>query len=435
MFLKRFEKITAVDSYFYRNIFPWLVCSAAALFYCYEFFVRVAPSIMTRNLMQAYHINAVQIGFLLAFYYYAYTPMQLPVGILIDRYGPRRLLSMAVAACTIGSLLFASVVYYPAAALGRFLMGFGSAFAFVGVMKLAANWLPPQRFALVAGLATTLGMIGAMVGDSLSALMKLVGDWQMIWLIATAIGLVLTIVIWTCIRDEPRRKKGRLIRKEYRDWKHLFIELEHIVTNPQFWLNGLIGGMLFLPLTIFGESWGIVFLEQGYHVNQDMAGASVSMVFLGMALGGPIMGWLSDFIKKRCILLRVGAFIGTILSSILIFAPNLSILTLSLLFFFLGLSISAEVLVFAIGHEITAAKAAGTAVAGTNFLVMVGGMIFPPIVGALLDRNWEGQIVQGIHVFSLQDYRIALSLIPIALFICFVLTFLLKESYGHQVKR
>lgn len=417
-------------TFFYTTLFPYLVCSLAALFYCYEFFIRVAPSAMTRDLMHAYNVNATAVGFLMAFYYYAYNPMQLPVGILMDRYGPRRLLSVAVVLCTLGTLLFATVVYYPAALLGQFLMGFGSSFGFVGVMKLAANWLPPKRFALVAGVATTLGMLGAMLGDSIATLLRWIGDWQSVWLYTSVVGFIIATLMWLIIRDEPYRlKKGRRIRKEYRHWRHMWIELKRIAANGQFWLNGLIGGLLYLPLTIFGASWGIMFLEQGYHLKSEPAGGIISMIFLGMAIGGPFVGWFSERVKRRKIFFQVGAFFSCIFSYIIVNIPNLTPANLSILFFLIGIFISAEILVFAVGHEITADKAAGTAVAGTNFLVMLGSGILPPIIGGLLDYNWEGGVVKGVHVFSLSDYRIALSVVPLSLFLAFMLSFFMKETY------
>ena len=118
-------------------VLPWVICGLGALFYCYEYLLRISPSVMMSDLMQAYHINATVFGNLAAFYYYAYTPMQLPVGILMDRYGPRRLLTFACLACALGSYLFAHAFHIELAQIGRFMVGFGSAFAFVGVLKLA----------------------------------------------------------------------------------------------------------------------------------------------------------------------------------------------------------------------------------------------------------------------------------------------------------
>jgi len=149
-----------------RWLLPWIICGLGALFYSYEYFLRITPSVMTVELKHFFHIKDGALGSLSAYYYYIYTPMQLAVGLLMDRYGPRRLLTIATLCCVAGSLLFAATPILFVAEMGRFLIGFGSAFAFVGVMKLATIWLPRRYFAMFAGLATSMGMIGAIIGDN-----------------------------------------------------------------------------------------------------------------------------------------------------------------------------------------------------------------------------------------------------------------------------
>src|SRR3989338_7867051 len=187
-------------------LLAWTICGIGALFYFYEYLLRVAPSVVTNELMLTYHIGAAALGNLTAFYYYIYSPMQLPVGLLMDRYGPRRLLTIATATCAIGTFLFTYTHYLWVAQVGRFLTGFGSAFAFVGVLKLATIWLPPQRFAMIAGLATTLGQIGGMVGViTLTALVNH-GGWQSTFYLMAYIGVGLTILMYAVLRDHnPNR--------------------------------------------------------------------------------------------------------------------------------------------------------------------------------------------------------------------------------------
>ena len=133
--------------HFEKEILPWLIVAVAATFYAYEYFLRILPSVMVTDLMQSFGVSAAVIGNLAAFYYYAYTPMQLPVGVMMDHYGPRRLLTFACLCCAMGSFLFAQPNHIFMAQVGRLLVGFGSAFAFVGVLKLATLWLPQNHFA------------------------------------------------------------------------------------------------------------------------------------------------------------------------------------------------------------------------------------------------------------------------------------------------
>ena len=144
-----------------RILLGSLICLIGAFFYCYEFVLRIIPGALQSELSAAFgNISATAFGQLSAMYYFAYSPMQMPVGMLMDRFGPRRLLTIACLLCTLGSFLFTYSSSLNIAGSGRFLVGFCSSFGFVGVLSLALNWLPRRYFSLVAGLITTLGMLG-----------------------------------------------------------------------------------------------------------------------------------------------------------------------------------------------------------------------------------------------------------------------------------
>lgn len=181
----------------------WIICTLAAIFYCYEYVLRMEPSVMVTELMHAFQVNATQFGMLTAVFYFIYTPMQIIVGPLLDLYGPRKILTSAVVACAVGSYIFGTAHTLPIAAIGRLLIGFGSAFAFVTVLKLAASWLPQRFFAFFVGLATTLGMIGGMAGDIiLIPLVRSIG-WKQTISVGTIAGVILIPLVWLIIRDKP----------------------------------------------------------------------------------------------------------------------------------------------------------------------------------------------------------------------------------------
>ncbi len=237
-------------------IMPWFICSLGALFYAYEYLLRITPSVMTSDLMGFYHLNHAQMGNLCAFYYYIYTPMQLFVGVLMDRYGPRRLLTMATLCCVIGSALFAISPLFWIAAIGRLLIGFGSAFAFVGVLKLATIWLPKKYFALFSGLATALGMLGAITGDLvLTKLVQFLG-WQETMYISAILGIAIAFLIGLFVRDQSQDRK-KAISAKIETLDNAIAGLLKIFKNPQMWVAGLIGCILYVPISAFAELWGI----------------------------------------------------------------------------------------------------------------------------------------------------------------------------------
>jgi len=159
----------------FKSMFqPWVICTLGMLFYCYNYFLRVSPSVMQSDLMQSLHITAYQFGTLAGFYYFIYTPMQVPAGMIYDRFGARIVQFFACLTAVIGVGVFISAQTLAGACAGRFLIGLGTAFAYIGVLKLASVWLPPNRFATVAGLTTAFGMLSAIFSDKyLTALYNL----------------------------------------------------------------------------------------------------------------------------------------------------------------------------------------------------------------------------------------------------------------------
>src|SRR5687768_6752451 len=160
------------------NFSPWLIWGLGAAFFFAEYVARVAPSVMVPELMKSFNVDAMAIGSLSAFFSYAYVSMQIPVGILVDRYGPHRLLTVMCIVCGLGCFLFAAASNIISANLGRFLMGFGASFAFVGSLKLAVLWFPANRFGLLAGLTQAVGMVGAAIGQAPISLVVAHLGWQ-----------------------------------------------------------------------------------------------------------------------------------------------------------------------------------------------------------------------------------------------------------------
>lgn len=413
--------------------FPWLVCLLGAAFYSYEYFLRISPSVMSADLMQAYGISAEALGGLSAVYYYAYTPMQLPIGVLMDRFGPKRLLAFACLACALGSYVFAHTHSLYLANLGRFVVGFGSAFAFVGVLKLATIWLPPERFALISGLTAALGTIGAMFGDvALSKLVEFAG-WRYTVGLTAMVGLVLTVILFIVIKDRNPNQPPSQVTTEV-GFRENLINLVRVLKNPQIWINGAIGCLLYLPTTAFAEMWGIPYLRTTYHLSAVDGGFINAAIFLGFTIGAPLSGAISDKLRRRSMTMMCGGLLAAAIMAVILYVPDLSRNSLVALMFLLGMSYSVQVIVFAVGREVSSPKAAATAIAATNMFVMIGGVISQPLVGRLLDLRWDGTIVNNLHIYTVADYRFALSVLPAGLLLGVILTFFLKETHGKLRK-
>jgi sugar phosphate permease len=418
---------------------PWLICGIGAAFYFYEYLLRIAPSVLLPDLMQTYHLSGAQLGNLSASFYYAYTPMQLIIGILMDKYGPRYLLLVACAACSIGAFMFAGSQHIYLAELSRFLIGFGSAFAFVGALKLATIWLPLERFAAMCGLISTLGMIGGITGVHLLTKLVVNYGWRITTYMSAWLGVILTIIILLIVRDKVKTKPAR--QSAYHcayhpelSLKDLLIGLWQSLKNPYLWMTSIMGMFLFLALSALTELWGITYLAQTYGLTRATAGSVITMVYWGWAIGGPLAGWFSDFTKRRRMPLMFGSLLAAIIFCIILFAHSLSLPMLYILFFAFGILTSVEIIAFAIVREISSPSLAGTSIALINAFIMLGGVIFQPVIGLLLDWDWAGKMIHGVRFYSVHNYQIALSILPIGLIITFILSFFLRETHCHVQK-
>ena len=326
------------------------------------------------------------------------------------------------------------------AAAGRFLVGFGSAFAFVGVLKLATIWLPENKLGMVAGLATALGTTGAMLGDNLLGSMVKWMGWQHTVNLTAMVGVGLTIVLWFGIHDQRRHieNDGGTIET----FRRALFDLKLIARNKQMWLNGLYGCLVYLPTSVFAELWGIPYFAHAHHLTEGAAEVANSVLFMGFTVGAPLSGLISDYLRRRKLPMVVGAIGASVVMAIVLYTPDLNERTIDLLMFLLGLLYSVQALVFAVGRELSPEEAAGTAIAMTNTLVMIGAMFLQPLVGHLLDWSFlshqvPGQLVDMNNLkqlYTAHDYQLALSIIPLGIFSAALLTYFLKETHGHARK-
>lgn len=400
-----------------------LVCTIGAFFYCYEFVLRIIPGALQSELSAAFgHISAASFGQLSAVYYFAYSPMQMPVGMLMDRFGPRRLLSFACLCCTVGSVMFSYSGSLLIAGSGRFLVGFGSSFAFVGVLSLALQWLPRRYFSLVAGLITTLGMLGLVYGEVKITEMAVSMGLPYVLSMMVVIGVILTVLIFLLVRDGPQG-----IHTKKQPLSLFFAQVVKVLLSPQVWVIGFVGACLYTSLSVFGELWGKSYLEQAHHLTKVDAAKAISFMFLGWAVGAPLIGYISDRSGRRVLPLVIGAILAFVCISIILYCPGLSFITLSILLFLYGVFSGSELIVFIMAKENSGAELSGTVFAATNMIVTLGGVIYQPLVGKLLDTFGDSGMVNGEHIYTVVDYQVALSILPISLLLVTIAAFFLKD--------
>lgn len=404
--------------------YPWILWTIAASFFFYKYLLQVSPSVMTGDLMRAFQINGAGLGNLSAFYFYAYLIMQIPVGLMLDRYSPRLLTTSAIIVCSLSTLMFSQTHTLWLACFSRALMGAGAAFAAVSCFKLASVWFTPKRFALVSGMFMTAAMLGAVGGQMpLSVLVQHVG-WRSALEVVGILGLVLAVIYFVVVRD--RSLKSSPQHKEHEKISRL---LGRIITNRQAWVLSLYSGLAFAPVSVFGGLWGVPFLQVAYGLSRDKAALAVSCIFIGFAAGAPFWGWFSDYIQRRKTVLFVGTFSALLCLLFVLYSPSLPLSSLIILLFLFGFGASGFFTSFAMIRELFPIVLAATVLGIMNTFNAVFEALFEPLVGVFLDKTWHGETVMGIHHFSITGYHVSLSLLPISLVLSLLTLMFIKETF------
>jgi sugar phosphate permease len=401
----------------------------SASFYLYEFLLQVSPGVMSQTLMRDLHIDATVLGVMSGSFYYSYTFMQFPAGMLLDRFGSRIILTIVTSVCAIGALIFGFAPNVFVAGVARFIMGAASAFAFTGVLHLALRWFPIKRYAIFTGATEMMGSLGAIVGSVPLAIILSHYSWRTTMFTFGIIGICLALIIFLFVRDLPAFIKAKS-RDIHLDEKHTILKrAKLVIRNPQNWWIGFYSFTVWAPVLGFSALWGVAFLSQNSGINTILAAKAVSFSWLGVALGSPLIGWFSELINRRCIVLAVPALIGAVSISTIIYVPNIPSAILDILMFCVGIASGGQTLAFAVVKDNNQRFICSTANGLNNMLIVSSGMLFQPLIGKLLDLNWHGLIASGVRVYDLHAYHTAFFLLPTCYLIaCVVSLVFIKET-------
>jgi MFS family permease len=403
------------------HFFGW---ATGALFFFYAWILRVAPSVMIDEMMRDLAVGGAVIGNLSAVYFFGYAGMQVPVGLLIDRFGPRRLMTAAALGCVVGCIIFAMSDGITGVAFGRFVIGAAAAFSLVGAMAVAGLWFPARRFALLSGLAMMMGMLGGVFGQAPFRLVVEALDWRGAVLTLAIGGLVLAAAAWMTVRDRPREARAR---------RPMFSGLGTVARNRQTWLIALAGLGTTGPLLGFSGLWGVPYFVATLGIDRTAAASITSMMFIGWAVGAPLIGWASDHFGRRRAPLVLGLLVCAITMSAILYVPGLTVPMLMALCFLCGLSGSSQITGFAAARENNPTGLSATAIGLVNGLVTGAGALFQPLLGWLLDLNWKGEMVAGARIYDAGAYRIALAAIIVGCVIGFICSLAMRETYCRPV--
>lgn len=378
--------------------------------YALSFFQRFAPAGIAADLVAAFNTTASALGALAATYFYVYTLMQVPTGILVDTLGPRRILLIGGVVGGVGSLMFGLAPALELALVGRTLIGLGVSVTFIAMLKIIAVSFDERRFATLVGLSMLIGNLGSVLAGAPLSWLAQLSSWRHIFVALAGVSVLLGVACWVLVREQP--VAGKPDPKPQFDRALILAGLLSVLKNrntwPTVWVNFGICGSFFA----FAGLWATPFLTQAHAMTRAVAANHVSLYFVGFALGCMVMGALSDRLGRRKPVLIVTSHLYLLVWLVLLSGLRLSLTASYLLFTLMGLVTAGFTLTWACAKEVNAPLLSGMSTSVTNMAGFLAGAVLQPLVGWVMDRHWQGGLTSsGARLFTPEDFQAGLLLL------------------------
>jgi len=402
-----------------------LALGLAVAAYTLSFFHRVAPAALAQDLAASFQLGAASLGSLAATYFYVYTLMQVPTGVLADTLGPRKLLFLGGLIAGGGSLLFGLAPSFELAVIGRTLVGLGVSVTFIAMLKLIAVWYEESRFATLTGLCMMIGNLGSILaGAPLSALTQ-VASWREIFVGIGVLSLAIGVASYFLVADGPVAVRKEASRLDRTAWlTSLVAVLKNRATWPGFFVAIGISGSFFS----FAGLWAVPFFTQVQGMTRAVAGNHISVYFLGFAVGSALLARISDRIRRRKPVMFLGGLLHALAWLVWLSGAILPVAASYPLCLAMGIVTASMTLAWACAKEVNPPLLSGTATSVVNVGVFLGPAIMQPLVGWLMDRTWDGSMQGGARLYAAADYRVGLLLMAAAAAAGCIATLFLRET-------
>jgi len=392
----------------------WLIWATVVLFYFYQYFLRVCPSVLVTRFEESFSIDASGIGALSSFYFYLYGLMQIPAGYLLDKAKTHVLLFCSIFICALGTILMGCSSSLGLAYLGRSLQGIGSSFSFLGLIYVSAHYFSPLKLGFLISLGDSIGKIGGVLATTVFTQLLKVVKWETSFIFLGGFGIFLAIASYFLIK-----KSHKIDEANPKSTKPLKTILKTLIKQKPLWAISILSAFMALSLYSFGGLWGTTFLEVGYRYTPIEAGYATSLVFFGSVFGGPLLGHLAArYRASKKILLFSCIFAALTICSILY--TTLPWVILLIFLFLVGFFSSSQNLTYSVAIEGNCKMVKGSVSGFLNLFVFMLGAVSQYIVGFLLEYH-STLVFKSSKDYSLSDFKFACFLFPFSFFIAFLI--------------
>jgi MFS family permease len=415
-----------------------MVWGVGAALYLIAFYQRVAPAVITQELSRDFGLSAASLGNLSAFYFYGYVAVQIPTGLLADRWGPRKVIAVGALLTALGTVLFAMAPTVGWANAGRLAIGAAGGVAFVSMLKLATHWMPARNFAFASGAAIFTGVLGATLAGAPLRIMVDAFGWRAVMAASAAITALVALGAWWLVRDDPAERGFASYLPAaagHDDAASVMANLRGVLSYRNTWLLLVIPGAFSGIALAFAGLWGVPFLASQYGFSVREAALVTSAMLLVWSGSSMAYGPISERMGRRKPIYVGGLAVTLALWSIVVLVPGLPRALLVTILMALSASAGVFIVNFAFAKESVPARLAGTVSGMANMGVMLGAMVMQPLVGFMLDRHWDGAMEGGTRVYSFAAYQWGFALMLAWCVVSLVLLAFARESYCRPLER
>lgn len=389
-----------------RNYLPWIMWTFPLVFFGFQFILRLFPGLVMSEFFDKYHLSAKEFGFFASLYYLGYAGMQIPMALLLEKYGSRKVLSTSVLICGLATLMFVLVDSWSVALMSRFLIGASSVVGFLGASKVISSWFPPERYSRMVGLTFSFGLLGAVYGGRPVSMMIDSMGWEKVCFVIGFSAIVLALFTFLCLREKPVVEKTQ---------KNIAFSFKELLSYRGLIILAFANFLMVGSLEGFADVWGVKYLMMSQDLSKAESAGILSFIFVGMLFGGPILVYFADKFKaSHLVTLLCGVFMAALLFVLLMGNGEYPQWCLIAMMLTLGVLCCYQVIVFAIGSQLVPTHLLGLTVAFLNCINMLGGAFFHNAIGLLLDFFEPSALVNGEKIYSLESYTYTLLIIPIA---------------------
>lgn len=402
----------------------WLAWGALATVFLLVNLHRLSTAVLSGRLSADFSLTAAQLGTLHASFFLVYALVQIPTGVLADRVGPRHVGSAGAAVLSVGAVGFALSDGYLVALLSRGLVGLGSGVIFVSILRFCANWFRTDEFGSMTGLTAGVAGLGAILATTPLALAAARIGWRRTLLGLAVVGLLASVAVYVLARSSPADAGLEPIEgvpeQPSVSLSGTAAYLRALATDLDQWLLSAVffSGMGTI-LTLIGL-WGVPYLVVVYGLDVTTASYYTLLGSVGLLVGPPAIGWLSDRIERRLLPMSVGLALFALALGVVpvVGRPPLSVV--AGVYFLCGFLVGSAVLALSVVKERYPADASGVATATVNTAGFVGATVFPTAMGVVLDAYRTGDVVGGTVVYTEFGYRVAFAIVAGAVAIAFL---------------